>query len=221
MTDPRRSKFVVDPARKARALALAAALDAPTRAEVRWRRAVAVPLAVSAMAAVLSLWGGPGHAWGRPQAVTTWIVAGVAALAVAATLLTVPRRSMLPPRRSRLLAVAFGVPALVAAWLIAWHGAYDDPFSRFGLRCLTLTAAAAPWPFAALLAFMPRFDPVHPRLSGAALGGAAGAWAALLVELWCPLADPGHVLVGHALPLAALAGLGALVGGRILAMRRA
>jgi hypothetical protein len=220
VTDRPHRTFVVDPARKARALELAAGLDAPTRAEVRRRRAAAVPLAAAAMVAVLYVWGGPSHAWGRPQLVTAWILAGFVALAVTGTLLTVPRRSMLAPPAPRLLAVALGVPVVVAAWLIGWHTAYDDPFTRFGLRCFALTAAAAPWPFAALLAFMPRFDPVHPRLSGAALGAAAGAWAALLVELWCPLADPGHVLVGHALPLAALAGLGALVGGRALALRR-
>jgi hypothetical protein len=221
VTETSQQLFTIDPERKARALDAAAQLASPTRAETRRQRARVLPLAVLAMTAVLFIWGGPNHAWERPEAVSAWIIAGFAALAITVTLLTLPRRSMLPPPASRLLTVAIGVPVVVAAWLIGWHTAYDDPFTRFGFRCFALTVAAAPWPFAALLAFMPRFDPVSPRLTGAALGGAAGAWAALLVELWCPLADPGHVLIGHALPLVFLAGLGALVGGRLLAVRRA
>jgi hypothetical protein len=174
-------------------------------------------LAALAMLGVLLLAGGPGHAAGRPTAIGAWVVLGLAALAAMATWLVVPpRRSMLPPPTSRLLAIVVGVPLVVAAWLLAWHAAYDDPFTRTGLRCFALTVAAAPWPFAALLLAGPRFTPNRPWLVGGALGAVAGAWAAVVVELWCPLADPGHVAIGHALPLVALAAAGAFVGGRLL-----
>ena len=178
-------------------------------------------LAALAMLGVLFLAGGPGHASGRPTAVGAWVVVGLAALAALVTWLVVPpRRSMLPPPTSRLLAIVVGVPLIVAAWLLAWHAAYDDPFTRTGLRCFALTLASAPWPFAALLLAGPRFAPDRPWLVGGALGAVAGAWAAIVVELWCPLADPAHVAIGHALPLVALVGVGALTGGWWLRLRR-
>jgi hypothetical protein len=48
----------------------------------------------------------------------------------------------------------------------------------------------------------------------------AGAWAAVMVELWCPLAVQEHVLVGHVLPMLALALAGAAFGARAFRVRR-
>jgi hypothetical protein len=48
----------------------------------------------------------------------------------------------------------------------------------------------------------------------------AGAWAAVMVELWCPLAAHGHVVVGHVLPLLALALAGSAIGVRMFRLRR-
>jgi hypothetical protein len=185
-------------------------------------------LAAVAMAAVVQwappLFGDPGglvHAAGRPAASGTWILAGTAALAVVSTWLVLPlRRSMLAPPRGVLLAVAIGVPLLVGAWLVLWHGTYEDPFTRTGWRCFALTALTAPWPFAALAYASRRVEPRHPGAAGAALGAVAGAWAAFMVELWCPLSVHAHVLVGHVLPLAALAAAGAAVGARTFRLRR-
>jgi len=200
----------------------AARAGPPARHSRRGRRlAVLSGLAAAAMVAVLYLWGGPGHAVGRPAPTGAAIVAGMAALALVATWLALPpARSMLGPRTTRLLAIAIGVPVLVAAWLLGWHAFYDDPNVRTGFRCFSLTLAAAPWPFVALVFASHRRDPRHPMLSGAALGAAAGAWAAVVVELWCPLADPSHVAVGHVAPLLALCGLGAFLGARLFSLRR-
>jgi hypothetical protein len=41
----------------------------------------------------------------------------------------------------------------------------------------------------------------------------------VMVEIWCPLADPLHVAKGHVLPLVALVALGAAAGGRLFRMR--
>lgn len=178
-------------------------------------------LAAGAMAAVLALWGGTAHAAARPAASGAWILTGTLALAVVATWLSLPgRRSMLSPARGQLLAVAIGVPVLVGLWLALWHTTYDDPFVRTGFRCLALTAATAPWPFLALAFASRRLDPRHPGVAGAALGATAGAWAAVMVELWCPLAVPSHVLVGHVLPLVLLSIAGALYGARRFGLRR-
>jgi hypothetical protein len=158
---------------------------------------------------------------GRPPGSGGALVAGAVALAVAATLLALPsRRSMLSPARGLLLGVAVGVPVLVGAWLVLWHATYADPFVRTGWRCFALTALTAPWPFLALAYAGRRMEPRHPGTAGAALGAVGGAWAAVMVELWCPLASQQHVLLGHVLPLFVLALAGAAVGVRAFRLRR-
>jgi hypothetical protein len=127
---------------------------------------------------------------------------------------------MLSPPRGRLLAVAIGVPLVVGAWLLLWGTTYVDPYLRVGWRCIAFTAATAPWPFLALYRASRRLDPRHPQLTGAALGSAAGAWAAVMAEIWCPLAAGPHVLVGHVLPLVLLVGVGAGIGYRMFRLRR-
>jgi hypothetical protein len=187
-----------------------------------------VALAAVAMAATIQ-WGprlfgdvgGIAHADGRPAASGTWILGGTALLALLSTRLVLPfRRSMLSPPRGLLLGVAMAVPVLVGAWLVLWHGTYDDPFTRTGWRCFALTALTAPWPFATLVHVSRRLEPRHPGAAGAALGAVAGAWAAVMVELWCPLSVQDHVVVGHVLPLFALALAGAAIGVRMFGLRR-
>ncbi|HET7824493.1 MAG TPA: NrsF family protein [Anaeromyxobacter sp.] len=165
--------------------------------------------------------GGIAHAGGRPASSGAWIVAGTVVLAASATRLALPfRRSMLFPARGLLLGVAVAVPLLLGAWLVLWHGTYVDPFTRTGWRCFALTALTAPWPFAALVLAGRRVEPRHPAMAGAALGSVAGAWAAVMVELWCPLAAQEHVLVGHVLPMFVLALAGAAFGARTFRVRR-
>jgi hypothetical protein len=165
--------------------------------------------------------GGVAHALGRPAASRAWILAGTVALALCSTSLVFPlRRSMLSPSRGLLLSVAIGVPLLVGAWLMLWHTTYDDPFTRVGWRCFALTAMTAPWPFVTLAYASRRLEPRHPGTAGAALGAVAGTWAAVMVELWCPLTAYGHVLVGHVLPLVVLALAGSAIGVRMFGLRR-
>ena len=165
--------------------------------------------------------GGPAHAMGRPASSGAWILSGSAILGLCATWLVLPsRRSMLAPPRGLLVGIAVGVPLLVGAWLVLWHPTYADPFVRTGWRCFTLTLLTAPWPFVALVHASRRLEPRHPGSAGAALGSVAGAWAAVMVELWCPLSAHQHVLIGHVLPLAALSLAGSAVGIRMFRLRR-
>jgi hypothetical protein len=109
-----------------------------------------------------------------------------------------------------------GIPILVGLWIAFGHPAYLEPFERTGYRCFALTVLTAPAPFLALVLLRPRPDPVQPALSGGALGAAAGAWSAAMVELWCPLANAGHVVLGHVAPLVLLALAGAALGRIVL-----
>lgn len=61
-----------------------------------------------------------------------------------------------------------------------------------------------------------RSVPAASRARGAALGAAAGAWAGLALFLQCPAHDALHLLVGHALPVAAFALVGVLALPRSL-----
>ncbi len=187
-----------------------------------------VALAAVAMGAVLE-WGprllgdsgGLDHAAGRPAATGAWIVAGTAALALGATWFVLPfRRSMLSAPRGLLLSVAIGVPVLVGLWLVLWHSTYEDPFTRTGWRCFALTVLTTPWPLAVLAYAGRRVEPRHPGTLGAALGACAGAWAAVSIGLWCPLSRPGHVAVGHVLPLVVVVLASAAVGVWLFAVRR-
>jgi len=206
---------------KSSILAQVAAEPVPPRSDRRWPALGLAVLAVLAMVALLEAWGGASHAAGRPAGAGAWVLGGICALAVAATLSVLPERgSMLGRPRGRLLAVVFGVPLVVGLWLIVWHTRYVDPYTRVGYSCLAFTAATAPWPFALLVYLARRFEPRHPTLMGAALGSAAGAWATLMVEIWCPLADPAHVAVGHVLPLVLLTLVAAAFGGRLFALPR-
>lgn len=222
LRDPTELRAATPPeALKLRVLAAARGHPAPERTDTFLPGLGLAALAAVAMVALTALAGGPSHAADRPAVSGAWIVGGTFALAVAATWLSLPsRRSMLSPARGQLLAVAIGVPVLVGAWLLLWHGTYDDPLVRTGFRCFALTAATAPWPFMALAYFSRRLDPRHPALAGAALGATAGAWAAVMVELWCPLAVLDHVVLGHVLPIALLVLAGSVYGARKFGLRR-
>jgi hypothetical protein len=58
-------------------------------------------------------------------------------------------------------------------------------------------------------------DPVHPALTGAALGATAGAVASVLAYVRCPHTDPFHCVVAHVLPIVVLT-LAGFVAGRAL-----
>jgi Negative regulator of sigma F len=55
-----------------------------------------------------------------------------------------------------------------------------------------------------------RSTPPSRRLTGAVLGAAAGAWAGVIVNLWCPIPLVAHLLVGHVGPILVLSIAGAV-----------
>jgi hypothetical protein len=71
----------------------------------------------------------------------------------------------------------------------------------------------------ALLLARRQSDPVHPAASGAAFGAAFGSLVGFAVDIQCGCAATQHVLLGHVLPVAAIAGVGALCGNWLLAVR--
>jgi hypothetical protein len=131
--------------------------------------------------------------------------------------------SALGRSRPWLTAVAVGTPALLFAMMFAFAVLHPEVTllhpERIGYRCLGLTLAAAVFPLLSLAFIRRGSDPVHPVATGAALGAACGAAAGVMVELWCPVAAPRHVAVGHILPIVIVSVFGALMGARVIAMR--
>jgi len=87
------------------------------------------------------------------------------------------------------------------------------------LVCIEFTTLMALGPFIAFTFLRRGSDPVAPRLTGAAIGAVSGVIGAVGIELRCSHATLVHVALGHVLPVALLAMLGALVAGRIVAVR--
>jgi hypothetical protein len=149
---------------------------------------------------------------------------GAMAIAGTAAVLAFRRgRSMLGRPASFLVGLAVATPLVLLAWKIGMSSIFPEmtrPWpDRAGFRCLTLAAATGIAPIAAMLYLWRRTTPAHPRLTGLALGTAAGALAWALVDFWCPVAHVPHLLLGHALPLAGFGAIGAVAGGLLGARR--
>ena len=208
---------------KRRILAATISEPSPTRRQrliwsaTRMASALAVPLLL------FLLVGGP-RVDPRPLGLVAMTALGTSGIAAAVLFVAVGRgSSMLGRSRGWLLATAAIVPVAFLLWKMAANWGVPHMMDRWpsrpGLRCFALTALFAAWPLAALVWERWGSDPVHPRTLGVALGVAAGAAAAVLVDLWCPVGHVPHLLTGHVAPILLLGGLGALVGARALGVR--
>jgi hypothetical protein len=209
---------------RARVLDAVARKPAYARAAGARRSAASLALAfafVSAGAAILA--SRPGS--GPPSAYVFTLFASWAALACASTWAGVSRgRSMLGrPAVWRVCVVVVTPAALLATWLVvafSWpqtmHGA-SGPENHVVCIGMTLLFAAAP--LVAFAALARGSEPVTPRLAGAALGVACGAWGAAAHVLVCRVTAAEHMVLGHVLPVLFLVAIGAFIGDRVLAVR--
>ena len=85
-----------------------------------------------------------------------------------------------------------------------------------GLPCALVAFTVGMVALAAFGFALRRAVPAAPVNRAAALGGAAGAWAGVALFLQCPAKDTLHLLVGHSLPVAGFALLGAIALPRLL-----
>jgi hypothetical protein len=222
------SPSVVPPELKARILAAARAMPSPTRRPTIVSARLLVLVATVLAGCLYVAFDGTHHGQGRPPgflAATIAVWVGAAIL----SLWSVVGTTRSPPGRPRgwLLAVAVGMPILVLLAVVALSavatiggGAPLVAMHRPGLRCLVMTVSAAVLPVLAFLFVRRGSDPVHPATHGAAIGASFGAYAGVMVCLWCPDPSAFHAAVGHVAPLLLLALLGAGVGGRVLDLPR-
>jgi hypothetical protein len=207
-----------------RVLAAASASPVVTRGEGLRRQAMAVAAGFALPLAISFSVGWPG-AGGRPAAYVATLAAAWLGVGLAATWAGLSRgRSMLGRSAVwRVFVAALTPVALLATALVAalvWPGTRDDAAGATDLRvCVVVAMVCALGPLVAFAMVRRNSDPVAPRLTGAAIGAASGAWGALFIELHCAHTSVGHVALGHVLPVVLLTLLGVLVGDRVVAVR--
>jgi hypothetical protein len=209
---------------KGRILLAAHAAPSPTRPVSRASTWLVAPASIIAAASLFFAFNGTAHGNGRASwfyAATTLGWAAVAGLSMWGALAR--GDSALGRPRAALLAIAVATPASLFAFMFGLAFTHPEVTTlhpeRLGLKCFALTVAAAAFPLIALAVARRGSDPIHPVATGAALGAACGASSGVMVEMWCPVAAPAHVVLGHILPIVVLSLLGAVLGARFIAMR--
>lgn len=205
---------------RARMKAQLAAQPAPTRSEGSRNAILVHAVAIAGMLAIFEWMGGLAHSAGRPLGLTFGVAGGVSAVAAIATVLTLPKPGSMLPRRMAVYALlAVLAPLAVFAATVSWNAFYTEPFARFGWRCMGLTLSTGSLLVAAIFTARRGRAVHHAGAQGAAIGAMGAIWANVLVDLWCPLTNAPHVIVGHAFPTAVLAAVGFVVGRKVLALR--
>jgi hypothetical protein len=207
---------------KSRILLAAKETPSPTRPVSRAYTWLIAPSSIIAAAALYFAFSGTQHSAGRANwfyVASTLGWASVAALSMWGALGR--GRSAVGRSRAWLIAFAAGTPTALFAMMFAMVAARPEvalPY-KWGKWCFGLTLAAAAFPLLSLVLARRESDPVHPVATGAALGAACGASSGVMVEMWCPIAEPRHIAQGHILPIIVLTLLGAALGARFIAMR--
>jgi hypothetical protein len=211
-------------AEELRTRTMAAVRRHPSRTH-RAFRAHAILLMTSSVAVSLVIFflAGGLRAAPRPESLVAGTLGGALAIAVLSVFAGLHRgRSMLPRPGWQLVLLVVLVPAALFAWKIAWSARYPgmmvDWPERPGLRCFVLTVAMGISPLASLVLLYRNSEPVRPGLVGAAMGVAVGAVTWVFLELWCPVAYPHHLLIGHVAPALLLAMIGAVLGRSMMTM---
>jgi len=194
----------------------------PTRAQLAVRHRVVLTIVMLVPLLIFIACGGI-RVGPRPDGLVLQTALGSGILAAGLAVLGVGRgRSMLGRPRSWLLLQVLLTPGLLLGWRVLISACYPQMMvewtDRPGLRCFTLSVILACAPLLGLLWLRRGSDPLHPRLTAAALGAAVGAGAWVLVDLWCPVGYVPHLLLGHVMPLLLLIATSALLGRRVIAV---
>ena len=208
---------------RTRVLAAAAGAPAPTRAAHRSRVLALATFGALATTALFFVMG--GFARGTRPGELIAFTAGIGLFAaIVMTRVSTGGGSMLGrPRSVLLLACVVAAPLLACAALataMMWpENAAEEVPGHAHLACAAITLAQGALPLAFLLFARTGTDPVHPAITGAALGMTAGAWSAMMAYLRCPHVPATHCIVAHVLPTVVLTIAGALLGRFVLRLR--
>ncbi len=205
---------------RARVLAAAAATPSTTRPRGRAAGGALLAASVAVGVSVFEGVGGFAHGAGRPLRITIALAGGWMVVSAVLAWLVLGRGGSTLARSPVLVGLAaVATPFILFAWMHAFNGAYAEPYDAVGYRCLRYTLFISVLPLATFLGLRRAVEPRHPAVLGAGAGAACAAWAGALIDLWCPLTNTMHVLVGHVAPLVAATIVGAAVGRFTLGVR--
>lgn len=194
-----------------------------TRGAVGWRLAAGVALGTLTAVVILSLTVGfRPDLWLTMQGPTFWMKCGYSLSLAAAAFYLSSRLARPEPGTLRGLWL-LAVPVLTLAgigiielartprsdWLAMWLG-------KTWMICPWLVLAFSAPIFVGLLWSFRQFAPTRLRAAGAAAGLSAGAFAAMVYCLHCPEVSAIFVLTWYSLGISLAAGIGALVGPRLM-----
>jgi hypothetical protein len=211
---------------RARVLAEVARNPSPTRAE--YNRRILLVAVIGALATVALFVARGGMSPGTRPVEMIAFTAGFGLVAVAVLSRLSSRsgagRSMLGRPRSVLLSgIVLAAPLLAVVAVVAaalWPGpASEHVGGGIDLACGALTVLQGALPLVVLILPRRGTDPVHPAMTGAALGMTAGAWTVVMAYLRCPHAAAMHCVLAHVVPTLILTALGAVLGWVFLRVR--
>ena len=214
----------MSPELRARVLTQVRQTPSPTRSAHQTRVAGIIGIGTFATAALFVAMGGFSRG-SRPAELVMFTAGFALVVSVVLTRITASTpRSMLPRSRALVLtACALAAPVLALAALAAgllWPGvAGEEVAAGIDLACGGMALVQGTLPLLVLLLPRRGGDPVHPVLTGAALGMTAGAFAATMAYLRCPHTAASHGIVAHVAPAIVLTVAGALLGRLLLGIR--
>ena len=208
---------------RARVLADIGRTPALTRADHKKRIAIIATLGALATTALFFAMGGFARGV-RPTELIAFTAGSGLLAAIVMTRVSSRGQSMLGrPRPTLLLACVLAAPLLAcaafAATMIWPESAIEDVPTHAHFACAAMTLAQGALPLLALLLPRTGSDPVHPAITGAALGMTAGAWTAMMAYLRCPHVPASHCIIAHVVPTLLLTIAGALLGRFLLRVR--
>ena len=196
----------------------------PTRGEVTKRRWQLLGGGVLATSALFFLLGGFARGTRSVELVVFTAGLGLVAAAISTHVTSGRKRSMLGHPRPVLVTLSLAtMPALALVALAAatlWpEPAAETVATHSTVACAAMTVVEGALPLGLFLFAKRGTDPIHPSITGAALGITAGAWTATMAYLRCPHAQAEHCVAAHVAPVVVLAITGALVGKVLLETR--
>jgi hypothetical protein len=180
--------------------------------------AVAIVLAAVAFFGMLGPRADIHVAASTPRFLLKFVITATLALTALAAASALSR----PQAGSRVLGLLLAAPIMLAVAVMSEMmlvPAPDWPARWIGnnnMQCLVFIPLIGLAPLAVLLAAMRRGAPASPRLAGAVAGLLAGGIAATFYAAHCTDDSPLFVATWYSIAILALAGLGALAGGRAL-----
>jgi hypothetical protein len=199
-----------------RVLAAAAATPSLTRRRGRRIAGLLALLSATLAAALFVAAGGPDHLRDPSLTDAMPLARGWAIAAGAFACLVLVRGRSTIVRAPQLLAAATWASPVV---MLLWVPRFDAGRASLGdaWHAVLLGLAIGATPLASFLAVRRGAEPRHPHVLGAAAGAMFGACAQVLVLLWRPFTGFLFAAIVHAGPIAVLAGIGRIAGGRLLA----